>query len=43
MCACLFQSCLILRDLKNCKLAGIPIHGILQARILKWVSMPSSR
>ena len=24
-------------------LAGSPVHGILQARILDWVAMPSSR
>ena len=24
-------------------LPGSPVHGILQARILKWVTMPSSR
>ena len=42
-CACFFQSCLILCEPKICNLAGISIYGILQARILKWVAMPSSR
>ena len=27
----------------DCSLPGSPISGILQARILEWVSMPSSR
>ena len=27
----------------NCGLPGSSIHGILQARILEWVAMPSSR
>ena len=27
----------------NCSLPGSPIFGILQARILEWVAMPSSR
>ena len=26
-----------------CSLPGSPVHGILQARILEWVAMPSSR
>ena len=34
------QSCLILW--RRCP-PGFSIHGILQARILEWVSMPSSR
>ena len=39
----LLQSCLTLGDLMNCSLPGSSIHGILQARILEWVAMPSSR
>ena len=27
----------------NCSLRGSSVHGILQARILKWAAMPSSR
>ena len=27
----------------DCSLPGSPVHGILQARILEWVAMPSSR
>ena len=32
------QSCLTLHDLVN-----YPVHGILQARILEWVTFPFSR
>jgi len=27
----------------ECSLPGFSVHGILQARILEWVAMPSSR
>ena len=27
----------------DCSLPGSSVHGIVQARILEWVSMPSSR
>ena len=27
----------------DCNLSGSSVHGILQARILEWVAMPSSR
>ena len=37
------QSCPTLCDLMECSLPGTPVHGILQARILKWMAMPSSR
>ena len=42
MCVCtkLFQSCLTLCD---CSPPGRSVQGILQARILEWVAMPSSR
>ena len=33
----------VLWDPKDCSLPGSSVHGILQARILEWVSMPSSR
>ena len=38
----LIQSCLTLRDTVDCSPAGSSVHGILQARILEWVVMPSS-
>ena len=37
------QSCPILCDLIDCSLPGSSVHGILQARILKGVAMPSFR
>ena len=37
------QACLILWDPMDCSLPGSSIQGILQARILEWVAMPSSR
>ena len=37
------QSCLTLCDPMDCSLPGSSVPGILQARILEWVSMPSSR
>ena len=39
----LLQLCLTLCDLMDCSPPGSSVHGILQARILEWVSMPSSR
>ena len=30
-------------DPKDCSPPGSSVHGILQARILEWVAMPSSR
>ena len=38
-----FQSRLTLRDLVDCRAYQAPLHDILQARILEWVAMPSSR
>ena len=38
-----FQSCLTLRDPMDCSPPGSSLHGILQARILEWAAMPSSR
>ena len=38
-----FQSCPTLYDPVDCSLPGSSIHGILQARILEWFVMPSSR
>ena len=43
MCAKLLQSRLTLCDLINDGPPGSSVHGMLQARILEWVAMPSSR
>ena len=37
------QSCLTLCDPMDCSSPGSSVYGILQARILEWVAMPSSR
>ena len=37
-----FQSCLTLCDPVDHSLTGSSVHGVLQARILEWVAMPSS-
>ena len=37
------QSCLTLCNPMDCSLPGSSLHGILQARILEWVAMSSSR
>ena len=37
------QLCLTLCDPMDCSLPGSPVHEILQARILEWDAMPSSR
>ena len=42
MCVCA-QSCLTLCDPMYCNPPGASVYGILQARILEWVAMPSSR
>ena len=34
-----FQSCLTLCDPMDCSLPGSCVHGILRARILKWVAI----
>ena len=39
----LTQSCLTLCDPMDCSPPGSSIHRVLQARILEWVAMPSSR
>ena len=47
LCSCVrtksLQSCLTLWDHMVCSLPGSSVHGILQARILEWVAMPSCR
>ena len=43
-CACLLsQLCLTLCDPTDCSPPGSSVHGILRARILEWVAMPSAR
>ena len=44
-CACAksLQSCPTLCDPMDCSPPCSPVHGILQARIVEWVAMPSSR
>ena len=37
------QSCLTLCDPVDCSPPASSVHGILQARILEWVAVPSSR
>ena len=37
------QSCLTLCDLMDCSLPDSSVPGILQARILEWIAVPSSR
>ena len=43
MCAKSLQSCPALCDPLDCSLLGSSVHGILQARMLEWVAMASSR
>ena len=45
VCVCdkLLQSCLTLCDPMNYSPIGSFVHGVLQARILVWVAVPSSR
>ena len=37
------QLCPVLCDPMDCSLPGSSVHGVLHARILEWVAMPSSR
>ena len=37
------QACLTLCDPMDCSPPGSSVHGLLQARILEWVAVPSSR
>ena len=43
LCAKSPQSCLTLCDPMDCRPPGFSVYGILQARILEWVALPSSR
>ena len=36
------QSCLTLSDPMDCSLPGSSVHGIFQARVLKWVAIALS-
>ena len=42
ICVQSLQPCLTLCNPVDCRLTGSSVHGILQARILEWVAMPSS-
>ena len=42
LCFLVTQSCLTLCNPMDCRLSGSSVHGILQARILEQVAMPSS-
>ena len=42
-CCAYTQLCPTLCDSMECSPPGSSVHGILQARILEWVAMPSSR
>ena len=37
------QSCPALCDSMDCSPPDSSVHGVLQARILEWIAMPSSR
>ena len=43
VCAQLLQPCPTLCDPMDCRPPGSSVHGILQARVLEWVAMSSSR
>ena len=46
VCVCVrahIQLCTALCDPMNCSPPGSSVHGLLQARVLEWVPMPSSR
>ena len=42
-CVCVSRSVVSFCDLMDCSPPGYSVHGILQARTLEWVVMPSSR
>ena len=41
--ACCAQSCPTLCDPMDCTPPGSSVHGVLQARLLEWVAVSSSR
>ena len=40
---CVLSHAQLLSDLVDCSLTGFSVHGILQARVLRWVAMSFSR
>ena len=40
---CVLSGVQLFCDPMDCSLSGSSVHGILQARILEWIAMPSSR
>ena len=42
-CHLVAQSCQTICDPMDCRPPGSSAHGVLQARIMEWVAMPSSR
>ena len=43
VCVLIAQLCPTLCDPMDCSPPGPSVHGVLQARILEWVAIPSSR
>ena len=43
VCAKSLQSCPTFCNPMDCSLSGFSVHGLLQGKILEWVTMPSSR
>ena len=43
VCVLVAQSCQTLCNPMDCSPPGSSVHGILQARVLEWIAMPSSR
>ena len=43
ICASLLQSCLTVCNPMDCSPQGFTVHGVFQARILKWVAISFSR
>ena len=43
MCAKSLQSCPTLCDPMDCSTSGSSVQGTLQARLLEWLAVPSSR
>ena len=43
VCVCVAQSCPTLSSPMDCSPPGFSVHGILQVRILEWITLPSSR
>ena len=43
VCVCMLSHVRLCVTLRDCSRPGSSVHGILQARALEWVAMPSSR